>query len=206
MKNFNVMLVIGLLIGFPLLFWAVGDFPRRTLLKEGVSLLTLTAFAMMIGQFFFSRSSREILNLPGMRIINKLHKVFGYIFIGILLLHPFLIILPRFFEAGVEPKDALFTLITTYNSTGVILGISAWLLMLIIGITSFFRESLPMSYANWRLLHGILSILFIVVASWHAIVLGRHTDTAMSFFIICVSGTGVLLLVRTYFIQQKIIR
>ena len=196
-------MVIGVIIGFPLLFWAVGDFPRRTVLKEGVSLLTLTAFAMMIGQFFFSRSSRKELDLPGMNVINTLHKIFGYVFIGILLLHPFLTILPRFFEAGVEPRDAFTTLITSYNSTGVILGISAWLLMLIIGLTSFFRESLPMSYANWRLLHGMLSILFIILASWHAINLGRHTDVAMSFFIITVSGTGVLLLLRTYLVQRQ---
>jgi predicted ferric reductase len=203
MKNFNVVLVIGVFVGFPLFLWAVGNFPARTWLKEGVSLLTLFAFFMMTGQFFFSRTSRKELNLPGMKTINRLHKVFGYVFIGVLLLHPFMILLPRFFEAGIKPLDALATLLTTYDSTGVLLGISAWLLMLVIGITSFFREKLPMSYANWRLLHGILSILFIVVASWHAIDLGRHTNTAMIFFIIAVSGMGILLLLRTYLVQQQ---
>jgi len=95
--------------------------------------------------------------------------------------------------------EALTTLLTTFNSTGVILGIIAWLLILIIGLTSSFRNKLPMKYTSWRLLHGILSIIFIIVASWHAIDLGRHTNVPMSVFIIILSGSGVILLLKTYF-------
>jgi len=140
MKRRNIFWLIIVLIGFPLLFWAIGDFPRRTVLKEVLSVLTLTAFSMIIGQFYFSRIFRESLNLPSMAKLTKYHKVFGYIFVGILLVHPFFIVIPRFFEAGVEPVEAFITLITTYDSTGVVLGIIAWFLMLIIGLTSFFRK------------------------------------------------------------------
>ena len=130
----------------------------------------------MIGQFYLSRVFKKTLNLPTMAKLTKYHKVFGYVFVGILMLHPFFIVFPRFFEAGIEPEEAFLTIITTYNSTGVVLGIIAWFLMLTIGITSFFRKKLSMTYINWRLLHGILSIVFIIIASWHAIYLGRHTD------------------------------
>jgi len=119
------------------------------------------------------------------------------------LVHPFFIVIPRFFEAGVEPVEAFITLITTYDSTGVVLGIIAWFLMLIIGLTSFFRKKLSLSYINWRLLHGILSIVFIIIASWHAIDLGRHIDLPISIFIILLAGVGVLLLLNTYLLKPK---
>ena len=199
MKRNNIILMVTVLIGLPLLFWAVGDFPRRTILKEILSVLTLIAFSMIIGQFYLARNNRKMLKVKSMAKLVKFHKIFGYVFVGVLLLHPFLIVFPRYFESGVEPMEALTTLLTTFNSTGVILGIIAWLLILIIGLTSFFRNKLPMKYTSWRLLHGILSIIFIIVASWHAIDLGRHTNVPMSVFIIILSGSGVILLLKTYF-------
>jgi len=199
MKRNNIILMVTVLIGLPLLFWAVGDFPRRTVLKEVFSVLTLIALSMMIGQFFITGSNRKMFQVKSMAKLVKFHKIFGYVFVGVLLLHPFLIVFPRYFESGVEPMEALTTLLTTFNSTGVILGIIAWLLILIIGLTSSFRNKLPMKYTSWRLLHGILSIIFIIVASWHAIDLGRHTNVPMSVFIIILSGSGVILLLKTYF-------
>lgn len=198
MKRYKIFFIVSIVLGFPLLFWAVGDFPHRSILKEIISVLALLSFSMLIGQFFLTRGNRKMLNLPSMGKLVSYHRVFGYVAISILLLHPFLIVFPRYFEAGVEPMEAFTTLITTFNSTGVILGIIAWSLMLIIGITSIFRYRLPISYLNWRLLHGILSILFIIVATWHAIDLGRHMDTPMSIYVIILSASGVGLLLKTY--------
>ncbi len=193
-----------MLVGLPMLFWALGDFPRRTVLKEVISIVTLIALSLMIGQFFLTRNSRKMLNINSMGLVIDLHKIIGYIFTGVLLLHPFFIVFPRYFESGVEPEEAFITLLTTFSSTGVILGIMAWLLMLTIGLTSIFRNRLPMKFSSWRLLHGILSIVFIIVASWHAIELGRHTDIAMSIFIILLSVSGVLLLLKRYFLNLKL--
>ncbi|MBI9039210.1 MAG: ferric reductase-like transmembrane domain-containing protein [Bacteroidales bacterium] len=203
MKWNNIILVFSVLIGLPLLFWAVGDFPRRTILKEVLSVLTLIAFTMMIGQFYLTRNKRKMFKVKSIKKLIKLHKIIGYVFIGIILLHPFFIVFPRYFESGVEPMEAFTTLITTYNSSGVVLGLIAYLLILIIGITSIFRNKLPMKYTSWRLLHGVLSIIFIIVASCHAIDLGRHTDVPMSIFIIILSGSGVILLLKTYFSKPQ---
>lgn len=203
MKRNNIYLVVSVLVVSPLLLWAVGDFPKRTLFKDILSALTLVSFAVILGQFFLTRNNRKKLHLPEMSKVIKFHKIIGYITIGIIIFHPFFIVLPRYFEAGLSPIDAFITLITTFSSKGVILGIIAWFLMIIIGITSFFRDSMPMSYKNWRVLHGILSIIFIIIASWHAIDLGRHTNTPMSIFIILISGTGIILLLKTYLSKPK---
>ena len=208
MKNlinkYNLFPKTLIFIGLPILFWALGDFPRRTILKETFSILTLLALSLMIGQFFLTRGYRAIHRELKMSNLNRIHKAIGYIFMLVLFVHPFLIVVPRYFESGVEPLDAFWTIITSFNSLGVVLGLIAWGLMLTIGITSIVRNKLSMSYKTWRLIHGILSILFIATATWHATDLGRHTNLETSIFIITITLGGVLLLLRTYFIRKTI--
>ena len=102
--------------------------------------------------------------------------------------------------------DAFITLITTFSSTGVILGMFAWALILIIGLTSLLRNKLPLSYKACRIVHGVLSILFISLASWHVTNMGRHMDMAMSVLVIILAGIAVLLLSKTYFLKTTITR
>ena len=199
LQTYNVIGAILIFFGIPLLLYALGDYPRRSILKETISLLTLLAFSMMLGQFFLARSNNAILKVHKMSSILKIHKFIGYFFIAILLAHPFFVVIPRYFESGAEPKDAFITMITTFDRTGVILGIVAYGTMILTGITSLFREKLPVSHKTWRLFHGILSIGFIGIASWHAINLGRHTNKTYSFYILILAFSGVLLLLNTYF-------
>ncbi len=200
-RIYNRISAILIFIGLPVLFWALGDTPRRSNLKETISIITLVAFSMMLAQFYLARSNRQILKEHKMSKVLKWHKAIGYIFVGILIFHPFLIVVPRYFEAGVSPKEAFVTMITSLDNFRIILGMIAWVLMLIIGITSMFRDQLPMSYKTWRVVHGILSVIFIAAATWHATSLGRHTDTAMSVFMIMMATGGVLLLLKSYFTE-----
>lgn len=130
--------------------------------------------------------------------VIKVHKIIGYVFVGVLIVHPFLIVVPRFFESGVKPGEAFITIITTFRSTGIILGMIAWCLLLIIGITSYFRNHLGLKHKTWKVLHGILSILFVSLATWHAIDLGRHTDEIMSALMIMLACYGIYLLLKSY--------
>ena len=202
-KTYNIILAIAVFIGLPILFWALGDFPQRSNLNEAISIITLLSFSLMIGQFFLARSNKQILKAHKMSMIVKYHKYIGYIFISILLVHPFLIVIPRYFEAGVEPIDAFITIITSFNSTGIIFGIIAWGCMLLLGLTSFFRNHLGLTYKTWRVFHGISSIIFIGVALLHVIDLGRHSDTLFSIFFISLSAIGILLLLKTYFVKTS---
>ncbi len=202
-KKYNVAVGLSVFIGLPVLFWWVGDFPRRTVLKEVISLITIVSFVLMLGQFYLSRNNASILKPHKMGKVIKWHKVLGYVFIPILLIHPFLVVLPRFFEAGVNPIEAFVTLITSFGNNGVLLGMIAWVFMLIIGFTSFFRNRLPMSYKSWRILHGVLSIVFVVLAVAHVLLLGRHVDTTVSVFIILLAAVGIGLLFKTYFFSSS---
>lgn len=198
MKTYNRLAAILFFLALPLLFWAQGDTPRRGFLKECISVLTILAYFLMLGQFFLSRGNKKVLKPHKMGKVVKFHKVFGYIFVSVLLVHPLLIVVPRFFEAGIAPGEAFSTLISTWDSQGIILGMVAWGLMLILGLSSIFRNRLGMKYTTWRGFHGILSIAFITLATWHAMDLGRHTDLPMSLYMGAIAGIGVLLLLRTY--------
>jgi len=201
LKTYNHITALLIFVALPLVIWALGDVPRRSMLKEVLSLLTILSFSMMILQFFLSRGNGKILKDHRAGKVVKLHKIFGYVFVSILLLHPFLIVLPRYFEAGIKPGEAFTTTLTTWDSRGIILGLSAWSLMLLLGLSSIFRKQLGMKYTTWRVSHGILSILFIVLATWHATDLGRHTDLPMSVYMIALAGLGVIQLLRMYLIK-----
>lgn len=189
---------ILVLAGIPLLVWTMGNLPDRSLLKDIISGLAILAFWQMIGQFFLARTNRVAVEELTMSNVVKYHKIIGYTFTIGLLVHPILLVVPRFFESGVSPVDAFLTIITTFTSQGVVLGIIAWCLMLTLGITSLARKKLPMRYTTWRYFHGILAMMFIAIAAWHVIDLGRHSTLTMSTFIAILTIWGVFLLVKSY--------
>ncbi|MGD9899477.1 MAG: ferric reductase-like transmembrane domain-containing protein [Calditrichaceae bacterium] len=194
--------VTGFFVGFPLMLYILGDFARKTVLKESLSVLFILAFPMMLGLFFLTRSNGKAVKLFRMSRIVKYHKFIGYTAVAVFLVHPFLLVVSRFFEAGVAPLEAFVTIITTFDSLGVILGIVAWSLMLTLGILSFFRDRLSLSYTNWRYIHGVLAMIFVAIATWHMIDLGRHTNLAMSIYIITLAMGSEILVLKTYFFKQ----
>lgn len=197
-RIYNLIAALLIFVGLPFLLWVLGDFPRRTLLKETISLLSILAFCLMLGQFFLARSNSKILKEHKMAGVLKIHKFIGYFFTAVLILHPFLIVFPRYFESGITPVEAFTTILSSYSNTGVFLGIGAYFLMLVLGLTSLFRNSLGLKYKTWRVFHGFLSIAFITMASWHALLQGRHMNLPMSILVLTLAASGIILLLRTY--------
>jgi predicted ferric reductase len=201
-RAYAISTAVAVFIGLPLLLYVLGDVPRRSLLKESISILTLLSFTLMLGQYFLARSNETILSLFKPPQIQKVHKVIAYGAVGIILAHPFLVVLPRYFEAGVKPVDAFITMIWTFDSLGILLGLTAWVLLLVLGVTATFRSRLikrfSIKYRNWRYFHSFLAVTFTVLGIWHAIELGRHTDTAMATFFIAIALVGGALLAKLY--------
>jgi predicted ferric reductase len=201
-KIYNRLAAIAVFIALPVLIYSLGDFARRTLLKETISLLFILSFFMMLMQYYVSRANSNVLKGHKMGKVVEWHKVLGYVFVSVLLLHPFLLVIPRYFEAGISPYDAFTELISNFNQQGLWLGLTAWILMLTIGITSLFREELPFTYKTWRLIHGWLSIAFILIASLHVVNMGRHINETMAWIIAILAISGVAMLLRTYIFKS----
>jgi len=197
----SILLAIILFIGMPIFFYATGGFPRRTLLKETISLLTIVSLCLVLTQFFLTRSGNSLLLRHNMAKVIKVHKIIGYVFLCIFLVHPFLIVLPRYFEAGAEPLDSLITILSTYNNVGVLNGIFAWCLMLTLLSTALLRKRMPLTYKNWTAVHKWLSIAFIIFACWHAIDLGRHTNGGLSAYVVVLTLCGIFLPIKDHIVQ-----
>lgn len=202
-KFLYIALSMVFFIVLPSIFFIFSEVPQRTILKDTLSIITILSFFVVLGQFYLSRINESLKGIFNAAKIIKIHKLIGYIVLPILILHPFLIIVPRFFEVGPNPLDSFITMITTVDSLQVILGIIAWVLMLLLGLTSLYKDKLKMSYKSWKILHGVLSLTFIILASWHAIDIGRHMSFSMSLLMIGVVSIASVLLLKSYFIKSK---
>ena len=190
-------------IGMPILLYILGDFPKRNFLMETLSLMTIFGFTILMSQFFLSRKNGKLVKDIRMVNVLKIHKFIGYLFISILLLHPFFIIVPKFFDNGVTPTDAFIELITTFSSLGIILGLISYTCVLILLVTSYFRFKLHLKYRAWRNIHGYLALVFVVAATWHVINIGRHSNTSFSVYYVLIVATGVYYLLRTYLFKTS---
>ena len=190
-------------IVMPLLLWVLGEFPKRNFLMEALSLMSILGFTMLLSQFFYSRINKSLVKDIRMVSVLKIHKFIGYTFISILLLHPFFIIVTKFFDNGLTPADAFLELITTFDSLGVVLGLIAYTTMIILLVTAFFRFKLHLKYRTWRNLHGYLTMLFVITASWHVITLGRHSNTSFSIYYVLMVASGIFFLLKTYLFKTS---
>ncbi|KEO61659.1 hypothetical protein [Thioclava indica] len=60
-RFFAIFSGLAVFVGLPILFYVMGDAPRRSLLKEVISIATFLSFGVMIGQFFLARSNTVLL-------------------------------------------------------------------------------------------------------------------------------------------------
>ncbi|UMB59654.1 ferric reductase-like transmembrane domain-containing protein [Lutibacter sp. A80] len=207
MKNKNyikkiILLVVAFIIT-PIILYNLGNFPKRGYLMEALSLITILGFTLLLSQFFLTRINKDLVKSIRMVNVLKIHKFIGYLFISILLLHPFFIIVPKFFDNGVTPTDAFLKLITTFSSLGIILGLIAYSSMLIILVTSFFRFKLYLKYRTWRNLHGYLTLLFVITATWHVVNMGRHSNTSFAIYYVLMVVSGTYYLLKTYLFKTS---
>lgn len=199
----NLSSLIISFIGVPILIFVLGDFPRRNTLSETISLITILGFSLLISQFFYSRINKRLVKKIRMVHVLRIHKFIGYAFISILLLHPFFIIVPKFFDNAVTPVEAFFKLITTFDSLGIMLGLIAYAVMLILLVTAFFRFKLHLKYKAWRNFHGYLTLLFVISATWHVITLGRHSNMSFSIYYVLTVASGIFYLLRVYLFKTS---
>lgn len=186
----------------PLGFYALSDAPFRSVLKDALSIVTLLAFAMMLMQFFLARSNTALLSAFKPPLVQKVHKYIAYSAITVILLHPYLIVVPRYFEGGVKPWAAFIEMLTSFTNIGILAGIIAWVTLVAVGITAFFRmrvmRRMSGKYRGWRGLHALLVLGFVLPATFHIIDLGRHSGWGFGLYICAVLGGGLILLARLY--------
>lgn len=202
-KKYGRLSALVVFFIMPLLIYFMGDFPRRALYKDALSGMTLLTFFGFVLQFYLSRAHHNSLKVFKMSSIIHWHKILGYIFTGILFFHPVFIIIYHGFEPGLTFSEAFTLVLQNISTKGLLLGLIAWILMMLLGLMAFFRTRLFRNYKTWRLWHGIVSLLFITLAALHVMDLGRHLNLYMIVLIAVVLIVAVFNLFKVYFANNN---
>jgi predicted ferric reductase len=100
-----------------------------------------------------------------------LHRKLGKWLALVFLLHPLLILAPRFmvsFDTGLD------SFMTTIRAEQMLTGIIAWLALLAWVLLAVFRDRLKITYELWRLTHVLGFVAIATLATLHITTVGSH--------------------------------
>lgn len=196
MKNsIRIIQLLAILALTPVYLAVNQRVPTLSTYQNIMLLCTLGAFGMMIAQFWLTRAKLLGLSKVPTSTVIRYHKFIGIIAGGFLLLHPILMVARRFWVVESDPIDNLKLLI---QSLALRPAVAAWIVLALLLLLSASRIHRRMRFQDWRQMHGILSVAFILLASWHVIAVGRHSNVAMSAFWILLCGASVVPLVISW--------
>jgi predicted ferric reductase len=166
-----IPLYLLLFVGIPVCLALTQEVPVQTNFQLAVLLVSVGAFGLALGLFWLTRLLPQGSVNMHLGKMMTWHKYLGYTICIVFLAHPFLIIARRFWVVESNPIDNLKLMLTAPLLWPAI---AAWLLLMLIMLTSLMRKHF--SAVVFRNLHGWMSLSFTVLAAWHVIAIGRHSD------------------------------
>lgn len=164
------ILVYILLISAPLLILLIGPVPAgREFWRELSVALGFAGLAIMGLQFFLTARFKTIKAPYGADIVYHFHRQITFVALIFILAHPLLLF--------INSPDTL-QLINIFTAPWrARAGVTAVLLTLIITATSIWRLRFKIEYTRWRIWHGILATLAILLSIIHVILAGHYINT-----------------------------
>lgn len=136
-----------------------------------LTMLNIAMFAALLAQYHLSGRIPSITRIAGVDNGMHLHRKAGEIIGLFFLLHPLLIVAPRFLIA---PQKALVDFWSSVTTNEVSTGVFAWSIMTVFVLMSMYREKLKLGYEAWRISHGVGLIAVAILGTDHAVSVGRH--------------------------------
>jgi predicted ferric reductase len=137
----------------------------------------------------------------GMDVILQYHKKIALVAVALILAHPLLLLIEH------PARIMLFNpLGGTWASR---LGLLAVAALLVLTVTSLWREELKLNYERWRVAHAVLGVLALVAAQAHVSLAGLYINTPwkQAFWIVSsallVSLVGYLRFVKPVRMQER---
>ena len=172
----------GLLLAFylavalaPVLLSWMSNLPPRPFWDEVSSAMAMTAFAVLLIEFFLSGRFRLISRKIGIDQTMRFHQLFARTILVLVLVHPFIYTLPVIDYP--PPWDSEATGFLQLNNLGFLTGAAAWVLLGVLILTGIARDSLPYRYETWRLSHGVGAVLVAALTAIHTLETGRYSET-----------------------------
>ncbi len=142
--------------------------PGREVATEIGVAIGFVALAMLGAQFLLTARFPRLAAPFGLDWLLKLHRVAGVLAVVALLAHVGILVavVPEF-RAFLDPFDDL----ARAGALWVVLGAAAGLVVL-----TLWRRQLGIPYQWWRLLHGMLSLLVMLIAVVHVFQVGHYSE------------------------------
>ena len=144
---------------------------EKTVYASFLALFNCLAMAVFFLQFPLAGRLKHSGVFANINWSMLLHRRVGKWLAIIFLLHPVLILAPRFlvsFDTGME------SLVTTLEAGQLLTGIIDWMALRLWVLLAVFREHLKMSYELWRLTHLLGFVVIATLATLHATTVGSH--------------------------------
>lgn len=179
-----------------MLAWLQG-LPVRPVQDELATGLGMVAFSILLSEFVLSGRFKIISARMGMDVIMRVHQLAARAALLFVLVHPFLYATPMLNHP--RPWDESGQLTLGLDVTTALTGITGWALVLIIVLTSIWRDQLPFRYETWRLLHGVGAVMMAVAVTHHTLASGRYSaDPLLAGFWAVLLAVALGSLVKTY--------
>jgi predicted ferric reductase len=201
--SFNALMVLYLAV--VLLPWGLSyieGLAIRGWYEELVTLLSIVGLSMMLFQFALTARVDAVAGRTGVDNTMRVHTRYGEYVAYLILLHPFLIVLPRFIVA---PSFALGDVWELFTQPETSTGMYAWSLMIVWVLMAVFKEKTGLSYEAWRYSHSAGFVAIIILATHHAVTVGRHGRYNAWFDVmwIVLCTAAVALVIYIYFIRPR---
>lgn len=181
------------------------DMQDKTFYAAMISTVNTLAMMMFYIQFPLGSRLKQIPLFANIDWNMSHHKKVGQ-WIGLaFLLHPVVIVAPRFF---LTYGDGMTSVISVITAPQMLTGIIAWVLMIVWVLMSIFKERLPMKYETWRFTHMVGFIGIAILATLHVTTVGQHGQFGGWYNEIwwALCSASVVMVLFNYFVKPLIMK
>ena len=183
----------------PLLMAWVGDQPGRGWLLEFGTGLGLVGLGLMVVQAWTSGRQVSVAPSFGADNLMHFHRHLGLLAVLMALAHPLtLFVVDPDYLRYLDPRDDWMRATALWALSGA---------LMLVAISSYFRESLGLSYELWRLLHGALALVILSAALGHALMVGHHLDEPWKqALVVVLAGSAIYLVFHSRLVRPLLAR
>lgn len=204
--TFGRLLAFYLLLTFVPYVWTLTQHLQSRGSYESILMLAnVMGLAALLAQYPLAGRIDGVIRFAGIDNGMLLHRKAGE-WVGLFFfLHPFLIALPRFLVA---PERALGDIWSMFTASEASTGVYAWSLMGVWVLLAINRDRLRLSYEAWRISHGLGFVAVAILATHHAVTVGRHGryDPWFDVLWIVLCTVAVSVTAYTYFVRPFVQR
>jgi predicted ferric reductase len=191
----SLMIIYAIVVLTPWALSFIEGLEVRGWYEELVTLLSIAGMSVMFCQFILLNGRVDsVSSRIGVDNAMKIHDKSGQYLAFLFLLHPFLIEVPRFLVA---PSFALENLWVLFTSPEAATGVYAWSMLIVFSLMAIFKNKIGLSYEAWRYTHSFGFVAVIILATHHAVTVGRHGRYNIWFDVfwisLCAVAVGVVL-------------